>query len=70
MYVFLRENSDGELYASALIPVTDVPIEERFTAEFLSHCVYTDEEVHQGWIYEDGHFHEKINEEANENEMV
>lgn len=65
MYVFLRENSDGELYASALIPVTDVPIEERFTAEFLSHCVYTDEEVHQGWIYEDGHFHEPV-EEAEE----
>lgn len=64
MYVFLRENEDGEMYASALIPIIpDIPIEQRYTAEFLSHCVYTEDYVEQGYIYEDGHFHAPIESE-------
>lgn len=63
MYVFLRENEKGEMYASALIPIIPgIPIEQRYTAEFLANCVYTEEEVEQGWIYEDGHFHEPVEE--------
>lgn len=63
MYVYLVDNIAYELIPIINPAFPDIPIEQRYTTEFLSHCVYTEDYVEQGYIYEDGHFHEPTNEE-------
>lgn len=63
MYVYLKDNVVYELIPIINPVFPNVPIEQRYTSEFLSHCVYTDEEVEQGWVYSNGHFYNPENEE-------
>lgn len=63
MYVYLKDNIVYELIPTINPVFPNVPIEQRYTSEFLSHCVYTDEEVEQGWVYFNGHFYNPENEE-------
>lgn len=58
MYVYLVDNIAYELIPAINPAFPDISIEQRYTAEFLANCVYTDDYVEQGYIYEDGHFHE------------
>ena len=62
MYVYLVDNIAYELIPAINPAFPDIPIEQRYPASFLANCVYTEEEVEQGWIYEDGHFHEPVEE--------
>lgn len=57
MYVYLVNNVAYELIPEINPTFPNIPIEDRYSAEFLSHCVQTDEEVQQGYIYEGEHFH-------------
>lgn len=62
MYVYLVDNIAYELIPAINPAFPDIPIEQRYTADFLANCVYTEEEVEQGYIYEDGHFHKPVEE--------
>lgn len=62
MYVYIVDNVAYELIPAINPAFPDIPIEQRYPAAFLANCVYTDDYVEQGYIYEDGHFHEPAEE--------
>lgn len=59
-YIYLIDNKVHEIIPEFNPVFPDVPITERYTAEFLSHCVAVEDyvTVEQNWIYEDGLFTE------------
>ena len=62
-YIYLKDNVAYEAIPEINPTFPDIPIEERYTAEFLSHCVQSDQDVAQGWIYENGEFHAPAEEQ-------
>jgi len=57
-YVLLNQNTVCEVIPEENPIFPGIPIEDRYSAEFLSQCISVEDdvEVYQNWIYQDGTF--------------
>ena len=61
-YVYVKEKVVHEIIPETSDVFPGVPIERRYSPEFLSHCIQVNDDtpVKTGQIYEEGAFHDRL----------